>query len=89
MVLRLKARRDTLEMKQHCDGLFSPELPSPFVWTLWRREKSLAPAGNRTMIPRSSSPWPIRNTDKKKNRAFYKYFKYVTKEYHLLGYDAV
>jgi hypothetical protein len=28
------------------------------VWTLWGREKCVALAGNRNMIPRSSSLWP-------------------------------
>jgi hypothetical protein len=27
------------------------------VWTLWRREKSLVPAGNRSAMSRMCSPW--------------------------------
>jgi hypothetical protein len=33
------------------------------VWTLWRREKYLAPAGNRTQTPLPSRPHPSRYTD--------------------------
>jgi hypothetical protein len=29
--------------------------PDP-VWTIWRRQKTLAPAGNQTKVPRLSSP---------------------------------
>jgi hypothetical protein len=35
--------------------------PEPF-WRRWRRENFLAPAGNRTLEPRSSSPEPSRYT---------------------------
>jgi hypothetical protein len=36
--------------------------PQPF-WTRWWREKFPAPAGNRTLEPRSFSPQPSRSTD--------------------------
>jgi hypothetical protein len=34
------------------------------VWTLWRSEKRVAPAGNRSMKHRYSSPYVSRNTEK-------------------------
>ena len=36
--------------------------PQP-VWTLWGRQESLAPAGNRTTVPRTSSPFPSYRSD--------------------------
>jgi hypothetical protein len=36
--------------------------PEPF-WTRWWKEKFPAPAGNRTLEPRPSSPWPSRYYD--------------------------
>jgi hypothetical protein len=38
----------------------NPQTPTGWalkaVWTIWSREKSLTPTGNRTLIPRSSTP---------------------------------
>ena len=56
---------DALPLRKEPPVSFEQEAgwASEKVWTLWRREKSFVPAGNRSAMSRMSSPWTGRCTE--------------------------